>query len=184
MSGPRVVAIALVLLGASSVALADVEFGATDVPTLFFISKSDDRNRVDYGIRLDRSCRPASGSPMVVYWREFEGGRDGRVTHGLNVFEGPVYGVGTQRVIETRDDGATLEIDIRALSSRRIDVRTERGTAGMPCAAVGITDIGGTRAILHHVHLTLGDGVGSLRYADIYGRAVDGGAEVTEHVVR
>jgi hypothetical protein len=117
----------LVVLAISSLcasALANVDFSGSDVPTVFFISKSDDRNRVDYGIRLDAACLPTSGSPMVVYWREFEGGRDGLVTHGLNIFEGPVYGVGTQRLTETRTDGVTLRIDIRALSSRRIEIRT------------------------------------------------------------
>ncbi len=177
---PILVVLAISSLAAS--ALANVDFSGSDVPTVFFISKSDDRNRVDYGIRLDAACLPTSGSPMVVYWREFEGGRDGLVTHGLNIFEGPVYGVGTQRVTETRPDGVTLRIDIRALSSRRIEIRTAPGATR--CAAQALLDIGGVRAVLDHVHLTLGDSPGSLRYADIYGHAVATGAAVTEHVVR
>lgn len=173
----------LALLSLAGAALADVSFGPHDVATVFFISKSDDRNRVDYGIHLDASCLPASGSPMVVYWREFEDGRDGRVTHGLNLFEGPVYGVGTQRVTETRADGVTMQIDIRALSSRRLEVRT--GPEGdLGCRAEAILAIGGVRAVLEHVHLTLGDSPGSLRSADIVGHAVDGGRRVVEHVVR
>ncbi len=163
------------------VARADVAFERHDVPTMFFIDKSDDRNRVDYGIRLDTNCHPASGSPMVVYWREFENGSGGRVTHGLNMFEGPVYGVGAQRLLETRPDGMTMQIDIRALSSRHLRVITEREPHG--CTARATLTIGGTLANLDHVHLTLGGGPGSLRFADIYGTAVDGGAPVTEHVV-
>lgn len=176
-------AFALALASFASAALADVAFGPHDVPTIFFISKSDDRNRVDYGIRLNASCLPASSSPMVVYWREFEDGRDGRVTHGLNLFEGPVYGVGTQRVVETREGGVTMQIDIRALSSRRLEIRT--GPEGeLGCRAEAILPIGGVRAVLEHVHLTLGDSPGSLRSADIVGHAVDGGARVVEHVER
>jgi hypothetical protein len=92
-----------------------------------------------------------------------------------------VYGVGSQRVGETRPDGVTMDIEIRALSSRHVQVRTERSGTG--CAARAITTIGGTSAALDHVHLTLGDGPGSLRFADIFGTAVDGGSPVTEHVV-
>lgn len=173
--------IALALLAVATVAHADVQFERHDVATIFFIDKSDDRNRVDYGIHLDTSCHPASGSPMEVYWREFEGGRDGRVTHGLNMFEGPVYGVGSQRVVETRPDGMTMEIDIRALSSRHLQIHTARAPHG--CTARASTTIHGTPAYLERVHLTLGDGPGTLRFADIYGTAIEGGAPVTEHVV-
>lgn len=173
--------VALALLTATSIAYANVDFAATDVPTIFYVDKSDDRNRVDYGIRLDGRCLPTSGSPMVVYWREFERGSGGRVTHGLNIFEGPVYGVGSQRITERRADGATLEVTVSALSSRRLTIRTGPGTGG-GCIATATTTIGGVRAVLDHVHLTLGDGPGSLRFADIYGTALSGGP-VTEHIV-
>jgi hypothetical protein len=49
-----------------------VRFGANDLPTLFFIAKSDDRNRVDYGMRLDSRCAPYGDEPVFPYWREFE----------------------------------------------------------------------------------------------------------------
>ncbi len=177
----RATTIALVVLGVVGIARADVQFERHDVPTIFFIDKSDDRNRVDYGIHLDTSCHPASGSPMEVYWREFENGADGRVTHGLNMFEGPVYGVGSQRVTETREDGMTMLIQIRALSSRHLEVHTARAPHG--CTARATLTIAGTDAYLDHVHLTLGESPGSLRFADIYGTAVEGGASVHEHVV-
>lgn len=177
----RRIAVFVAVLGVAAVARADVHFERHDVQTVFFIDKSDDHNRVDYGIHLDTSCHGASGSPMEVYWREFENGADGRVTHGLNMFEGPVYGVGSQRVVETRDDGMTLEIDIRALSSRRLRIVTARAPHG--CTARAEMTIHGTSAYLDHVHLTLGDSPGTLRFADIHGTAVEGGSAVTEHVV-
>jgi hypothetical protein len=171
------------LLSITAIAYADVEFGTFDVPTMFFIDKSDDRNRVDYGIRLDAQCHPVGGNPVVVYWREFENGRRGRATHGLNIFEGPVYGVGSSRVVETHDGGATLDVTIRAISSRRLRVHTQAGSGS--CDAWVTTAISGIDARLDRVHLTLGDGPGSLRFVDIYGSVL--GAEpraVTEHVVR
>lgn len=173
--------LSLVVLAVAGVAHADVAFERHDVATIFFIDKSDDHNRVDYGIHLDSSCHPANGSPMEVYWREFENGAGGRVTHGLNMFEGPVYGVGSQRVSDTRDDGVTMDVVIRALSSRHLQVHTSRIPHG--CSARAQTTVAGTQAYLDHVHLTLGDGPGSLRFADIYGTAVEGGASVHEHIV-
>lgn len=179
------VSLVLALSCVATVAFANVDFSDNDVPTIFYIDKSDDRNRVDYGIRLTETCQPTSTSPMVVYWREFEGGHGGRYTHGLNIFEGPVYGVGSQRVTETRADGVTMRVEIRALSSRPLEIHTEPASSSdvRPCRARAIATISGVRAYLDHVHLTLGDGPGSLRFADIYGTAVDGGADVTEHVV-
>ena len=49
-----------------------VPFGAHDVATIFFISKSDDHNRVDYAIHLDAHCVPVHDDAMYFYWREFE----------------------------------------------------------------------------------------------------------------
>lgn len=37
---------------------ATLSSGANDVQTTFFIAKSDDRNRVDYGMRLDTNRAP------------------------------------------------------------------------------------------------------------------------------
>jgi hypothetical protein len=168
------------LLGAG-VALADVSFGPHDVPTVFFVSKSDDDNRVDYGIRLDARCHPASASPMAVYWREFEDGRQGRVTHGLNLLEVPAYDAADQRVVERRDAGATLSLTIRALRARAITILTRPG-ATRRCQAEARMHIGGLEATLHHVHLTLG-GPGVVQHADVFGATADG-REVTERVRR
>lgn len=166
---------------AAGVALADVSFGPHDVPTVFFVSKSDDDNRVDYGIRLDARCHPASTSPMTVYWREFEDGRQGRVTHGLNLLEVPAYDAADQQVLERRDAGATLSLTIRALRARAITILTRPGVS-QRCQAEARMRIGGVEAILDHVHLTL-DGPGVVRHADMFGATPDG-REVTERVRR
>src|SRR5215471_13225370 len=43
-----------------------------DIPSVFFIAKSQNRNQVHYGIRLDRSCRPSGERPVFAYWRMLE----------------------------------------------------------------------------------------------------------------
>jgi hypothetical protein len=68
---PCVVGFAL-LAAPSSARAGDPSFDANDIETLFFIAKSDDRNRVDYGMRLDKHCAPVGEAPVFPYWREFE----------------------------------------------------------------------------------------------------------------
>jgi len=181
------IAVASVGLAASiafSVALADVAFGPHDVPTVFFVSKSDDDNRVDYGVRLDPQCHPASTSPMAVYWREFENGSAGRVTHGLNLLEVPAYDAADQRIVARADSGgATLALTIRALRTREITIRTwRRAPPERGCAARASMRIAGVEAILDHVHLTLA-GPGAVRYADVNGHTA-AGRTVTERIER
>lgn len=57
------VAVALTTLTSRAPA-SELRFGANDLQTLFFISKSDDRNRVDYGMRLDSRCAPYGEEPV------------------------------------------------------------------------------------------------------------------------
>jgi hypothetical protein len=180
-SSPFLIAVVIAFAGLPR-ALAQVQFGRTDVETIFFIDKSDDRNRVDYGIRLDRACRPVSSSPMVVYWREFEGGRGGRVTHGIAFYEEPGYGIGRLAVLEQTADGARLSVELRALSSRPVTLVTRR--EGERCTAVAELAIAGVRARLERVHLTLSGGPTFVDHVDLFGRAIEGDRAVRERIDR
>src|SRR5450432_4841953 len=75
-----------------------MQFGAHDIETVFFISKSDDRNRVDYGIRLNDHCAPVNDEAVFPYWREFENSPPVR-THSLGIFEYVPYGFSEQRLV-------------------------------------------------------------------------------------
>ena len=79
---------------------AEILFGPNDVPTVFFINKSDDKNRVDYSIRLDDTCTPTSRRDAVFqYWREFENAPPVR-THGINMMERIAYGISDQYFVQ------------------------------------------------------------------------------------
>lgn len=169
--------ITLLVLACPTPASADVVFDANDIPTLFYINKSDDRNRVDYGVRLNASCQPER---MEVYWREFEHGRDGRVTHGINVFEEGGYGIASFRVTERHATGSTFTFAVSALRHRTVRVVTEN--AGGRCVARTYMNIAGSSALLLRAHLTL-RGPGSVRYVDFFGRLRDG-SDVQERLER
>lgn len=67
--------------------------------------------------------------------------------------------------------------------SRPITIRTGPSASGAGCTATASLAIDGRPSQLHHVHVTLGNSPGTLRYADIHGTA-SGGAAVTERVMR
>ena len=80
-------------------------FGPNDVPTAFFISKSDDHNRVDYWMRLDANCQPVNNDAVTPYWREFEKAPP-VVTHSINFLDRMAYGISAQGVASRSATGA------------------------------------------------------------------------------
>ena len=107
---------------------ADPSFGPHDVRTVFHIAKSDDHNRVDYGIRLDAECRPIGREPLYAYWHRFE---PGEPRYGdLNMMDRQVYGIATQAVRTRAPGGSWTELRLNGFARLRILVlarRTEHG---------------------------------------------------------
>jgi len=135
-------------------ALAQVEFGPHDVRTVFFIAKSQNRNRVDYALSLDAECRPKGAAPVRPYWRLFEEG--GRL-EPLARHERRAYGIASQRVRATRG-GYVVELRLRALPERPIEVHAVKDSSGR-CRAGAITPIRGQRAELHSIFVQLASGL-------------------------
>ena len=179
MKGSHLVLGAAVAL-APSVAHADVAFGAHDVPTVFFISKSDDHNRVDYGVRLDSRCARASDDPVFPYWREFERSPPVR-THGLNAFEHVPYGIADQRVTARGPAGGTIVIRLKQLN-RPITIVTKVEPDGK-CSAIARTVVARQDAVLLSVYAKLA-GAMSVDYIDVHGKSPDSGAIVDERIKR
>jgi hypothetical protein len=173
---PRAGVFATVALCALRAAPAAGEDGAPrDVPSVFFVAKSENKNQVHYGIRLDRACAPVGDRPVYAYWRMFERGPE--VTEPLLPIERQAYGVLDQQVLARDASGGRVRITIGALRDRFITVDTHAAASG--CAAVATTSIGGVPASLWSVYVRLRwpFGVDSLTLA---GRAVDDGRIVQE----
>lgn len=169
-----VVAGALSLFAAG--ALADVHFARTDVPTVFFISKSDDRNRVDYGLRLDASCAPRRDRPVFTYWRRFEPNQP--PLGELNDLDERAYGIASQRV--SSRGGRTL-VTLALRSVPRHPILIVAGDIAGRCEARAETTIAGKRARLDHVHVQLG-GLLSVDHLDVVGTDLATGASVHERI--
>jgi hypothetical protein len=146
---------------------SEVPFGANDLRTLFFIAKSDDRNRVDYGMRLDSRCAPYGDEPVFPYWREFEPPPPVR-THPMGAFAKMGYGISTQRVVQRTAAGGETTMKLKQVG-RMISITTSRGANGR-CSAVVRTKIANLQtADLISIFVKLA-GPLSVSYIDIKGR--------------
>jgi len=136
----------------ASPALARVSFGEHDVRTVFYISKSDDRNRVDYGIRLTAQCMPDGDEPVYAYWHRFEP-RQARFGD-LRGMDRRAYGIRRQSVSSRAANGSWIEMRIRGFSRERILILVQRGADGT-CHARAQVRIDAHDAFLDHIHIQL-----------------------------
>ena len=150
-----------------------------DVPSVFFVAKSENRNQVHYGVHLDPACAPTGPSPVFAYWRMLEQGPG--ATEPLLPREEPAYGIAEQRVIERRADGGRLLLRLRALPDRpiAIDTVSHDGT----CEVSATTSIGGAPATLHSVFAQLRWPFG-VDYLQLDGRSVLDGHLLRERLAR
>jgi len=155
-----------------------VSFGANDVQTVFFISKSDDHNRVDYGIHLNERCAPTGDDAVFPYWREFEPPPPVR-THTLGLLEYVPYGFSEQRLVHRSQTGGDQLLRLKQLD-RPIAVRARKD--GAACVATAYARVAGVEgAQLVSVYAKLA-GATSVDYVDIHGKNPATGADLVERV--
>lgn len=162
------VAVAVVSLATltGSAQAGELHFGANDIETLFFISKSDDRNRVDYGMRLDSNCAPYGEEPVFPYWREFEPPPPVR-SKPLGAFAKMGYGIATQRVLKRSATGGETTIRLKQVK-RTLFITTRRAADGH-CTALVRTKIANIQdAQLSSIFVKLA-GALTVSYIDIKG---------------
>jgi len=163
---PALAVVALTTLTSSALA-SEPHFGAHDIETLFFIAKSDDRNRVDYGMRLDENCAPYGEEPVFPYWREFEPPPPVR-TKLMGAFSKMGYGISTQHVVRRARSGGEASIKLKQVG-RVIFITTSRAANGR-CSALVRTKIANVPyAELVSIFVKL-SGPLSVSYIDIKGR--------------
>lgn len=158
-----------------------VQFGPNDVETVFFISKSDDHNRVDYGIHLTEHCAPTNDDAVFPYWREFENSPPVR-THTLGMLEYVPYGFSEQRLVHRTLTGGDQLVRLKQLA-RPILVQTKKEADGH-CTAVARARIAGVEgAILTSVYAKLA-GIASVDYVDVHGKNPQTNADIVERITK
>ncbi len=181
---PALFVSASLLLVASEATAEAPSFFPSDVQTVFFISKSDDHNRVDYGIHLDAHCTPLTNDAVFPYWREFENSPPVRV-HTLGAFEYLAYGISEQRTVQKTPAGAVHHLRLKQLSTRRIEIITTRGPDGR-CLSQARSTINGKECEFTSAYVQLAGGfiVPSVAFVDLHGRDLETKQEVVERLRR
>lgn len=177
-----VLAFAVAVMATVSPSVAEAEeirFAQNDVPTVFFINKSDDHNRVDYAMRLNAECNPASQEAVFQYWREFENSPPVR-THGLNALERIAYGISEQHIIKNEGKRDEYTIRLKQLP-RPITIVTEKGADGK-CSAFAKVSINGVESKLGNVYVKLGGLLSTVDYIEIHGKNLTTNQAVMERV--
>jgi len=172
---PAVVGMLLALPTAGQA--AQTTQGASDV-SLFTISKSENRNQVQYVVRVDEHCTPLTDAPVWAYWRMIELGPT-RTAPVLGR-EQPAYGAAGEWVLERSPEGGKIRLVLRAMPSRPIEVETGRSPAGN-CIATSTATISGGPAHIFGVYVKLKWPIG-VDYLLIQGWSLDGTHVVTERV--
>lgn len=174
-----VIATAVTLL--ASMGAYEAPAGAADlaeIPSVFFVAKSENKNQVHYGIHVDHRCAPVGDRPVFAYWRMFERGPS--ATEPLLPVEVGAYGVAEQRVLSQSDGGARVRVTLGALRDRAIVIETRADRGG--CTASALTTVGGAQASLWSVYVRIKwpFGIDSLT---LTGRATDDARIVEETIL-
>lgn len=141
--------IALVGMAALPAESAGPAVGPRGTDSTFFISRSENRNQVHYGVRVGADCRPVGSSPVYVYWRMLEKGDS--ETEPLLGIEGPVYGVEEGQQVVSTPEGWRVRVKLRSFPDRQIEIAVSRENG--VCATRAWTTVGGTVSQLDSIYV-------------------------------
>jgi hypothetical protein len=146
---------------------------------VFSIAKSENRNQVQYVVRLDDRCAPLGPAPLSAYWRMLEQGPT--QTAPILPREVPAYGLASQALVASDTSGGQVRAVLKALPGRAVTIVTSRGGGGA-CRALATMSIAGAPAYLFNVYVHLKwDGVD---YLLLQGWSTDGSHVVRETLMR
>ncbi len=147
------------------------------VGSVFHIAKSENRNQVHYGVRVDAACRPKGKTPVYGYWRDYEDGPKARSR--LLSHEQPAYGLTRPYRIERGETGGKVRIGLRGFPDRKLTIETFKGEKG--CRARAITTIRRQPAVLSSIYVELGF-LFSIDYVLVKGVRIADGKPIREKV--
>jgi len=175
---PRVRA-ALLLLALGSYAgpaAGDPPPAAGRSVALFSIAKSENKNQVQFVVRVDERCAPVGTAPVSAYWRLLEKGPT--QTAPILPREVRAYGLASQEFVQTARSGEVHAV-LKALPDRPLIITTSNGSDGV-CRALVTTTIAGAPSHLFNVYVHLKwNGVD---YLLLQGWSMDGSRVVREKV--
>lgn len=153
----------------SAGALAVPGLAAGDVVSVFRVTKSENRNEVHYGLRVDRACTPRSETPLAAYWRMLERGPS--AVESLAAHEARAYGIGPQQRVRA-GERIELRTTLSAVPTRALRIVAVAQAGG--CSAGAFTQIGAASlAQLDVIHVVTA-GFGMIDHLELVGHTADG----------
>jgi Domain of unknown function (DUF4833) len=116
-----------------------------EIPNALVITKSSNKNQVNYAVQVNQQCVPAGRSPVRPYWRMLERGSD--ATEPLVESELRAFGVERQNI-----DARGVNVVLRGMPARAITIRTWRGPDGACMSSANMT-ISGVPARVTNVYV-------------------------------
>lgn len=154
-------------------------FGPFDIQTVFYIEKSNDKDRVDYGMRLDQYCAPVGDRAVFPYWRLLQHAPPVR-SHPISFIQHMAYGISEQRPVEKSRTGGKYIIELKQVN-RPILVLTKQDDESH-CSAIAYTSIQGVeRARLDYIYAKIA-GMMSVDYVDVHGTDTKSGQGLVERM--
>ncbi len=144
---------------------------AGQIPSALVITKSSNKNEVNYAVEVDDACEPVGPAPVHPYWRMIERGEG--VTQGLRSDELRVLGIAHQEI-----GPGFVRLSIRGMPNRDIVIHTWRAANGA-CETSADTTIAGVPARIANVYVR--EKMFGIAYVQLTGWA-SGGTVVREQV--
>ena len=116
-----------------------------EIPNALVITKSSNRNQVNYAVQVDEACVPSGHTPVRPYWRMLE--RSADATEPLVESELRAFGVQRQDI-----DASGVNLILRGMPARAITIRTWRGPDGR-CTSSANMMIAGVPARVTNVYV-------------------------------
>ena len=154
-------------------------FGPFDVQTVFYIAKSNDKDHVDYGMRLDQHCSPVGNNAVFPYWRELAHPPPVR-SHPITFLQHQAYGFSQQRTLKKSASGGQYMIVLKQVK-RPIVIVTKQDENGH-CTATPYTTVKGVKnAHLDYIFVKVA-GLMSADWVDVHGTHPKTGAKLVERL--
>ena len=157
-------------------AAEQVTFGPHDVHSAFYVSKSENKNEVHYGVHLDADCRPQGTGPVFAYWKRLKKGV--RVDEPLIGMGMRVYSASEDQTVTITPTGGRVVMYVKALERLPVDVRIAKGKDG--CSVVPYVVLKGEKARLSYAFLQLGMFGITVKHIDVWGVRESDRRKVTE----
>lgn len=155
-------------------------FGPFDVQTVFYISKSNDSDHVDYGMRLDQYCAAPGDDAIFPYWRELSDPPPVR-SHPLKFLQYMAYGFSEQKRLEANRMGGKYLVRLKQVD-RPILIVTKQD-ADSHCSATAYVRIGNVKsARLDHIFAKVAGTMGQVDYIDVHGSDTQTGQALVERL--